>query len=137
MVKFPPEDGRPDQLLKLRPGTGMRRTLQMNKIVKWDSPCNEDLQCLCNCGMLVRRGMHLFEEPSTQERLMLENHNVSPSGPHGLSSLLVCFGLGVTVPPPPPPPFPTRASGAVLASDVPSSCEGVGEGRGDGDPNQA
>ena len=73
-VMFPPEDGRPDQLIELRPGSKMRRSLQKEKIMSWDAPCNEDLQCLCNCGILVRKGLELFAPPSTQERLMLENH---------------------------------------------------------------
>ena len=39
--------------------------------VKVDS-CNDDLQCLCKCGMVVRKGRKLLVPEASQERQMLK-----------------------------------------------------------------
>lgn len=69
-VVFPKEEGRADKIIALFPGRNIRQALIMNGVEM--GPCNEDLQCLCDCGMVVRKGRkHLVPEGS-QERQMLK-----------------------------------------------------------------
>lgn len=69
-VMFPPEEKRENKIIKLPPGRTFRQALIMNQI-KMDS-CNDDLQCLCKCGMVVRKGRKLLEPEASQERQMLK-----------------------------------------------------------------
>jgi len=70
-VMYPPDEGRPDREITLFPGQypNFRIALIMNGFEV--GPCNEDLQCCKDCGMLVRKGRALLNEPGTQERQML------------------------------------------------------------------
>ena len=69
-VIFPKDEGRADKIIRLPPGRLFRQALLMNQI-KMGS-CNEDLQCLCNCGMVVRKGRKLLVPEDSQERQMLK-----------------------------------------------------------------
>lgn len=69
-VMFPPEEERDDVTIRLDPRRDIRFSLIKNKIEMGN--CNEDMQCLCNCGMLVRKGMSLIKPMETQEAQMLK-----------------------------------------------------------------
>ena len=69
-VIFPKDEERADKVIRLPPGRLFRQALIMNQ-VKMGS-CNEDLQCLCNCGMVVRKGRKLLVPEDSQERQMLK-----------------------------------------------------------------
>ena len=69
-VMFPPEEKRENKIIKLPPGRTFRQALIMSG-VKLDS-CNDDLQCLCKCGMVVRKGRKLLVPEASQERQMLK-----------------------------------------------------------------
>lgn len=70
-VMFPPDEGRPDETVRLRPGRQIRGTLLKQGIDM--GPCGDDLQCCLTCGMLVRKGMALLEPMKTQEAQMLKS----------------------------------------------------------------
>jgi ferredoxin len=74
-VMFPKEEERADRTINLYPGTMLRQALIMNGIAV--EGCNEDLQCLCKCGMMVRKGRALLKPEESQERQMLNNKRMS------------------------------------------------------------
>ena len=69
-VIFPPDEKRDDKIIRLPPGRLFRQALIMNRVKM--GPCTEDLQCLCNCGMVVRKGRKLLVPEASQERQMLK-----------------------------------------------------------------
>ena len=72
-VCFPPEENKPDRVVRLYPGQKLQRALILGGIL--GEGCNDDLQCLRTCGVAIYKGGKLLEEKQTQERLMLENRN--------------------------------------------------------------
>ena len=54
-VMFPPEEKVPDRKIRLYQGRQVRQMLLLNRIPGIAS-CNDDLQCLCKCGMVMRPG---------------------------------------------------------------------------------
>jgi len=69
-VMFPPEDKRPDEVMRLRRGNQLRAELLKNRI---EMPfCGEDMQCCKNCVVLVRKGMALLKPQDVGERQMLK-----------------------------------------------------------------
>uniref|UniRef100_A0A7S2MMY2 2Fe-2S ferredoxin-type domain-containing protein n=1 Tax=Octactis speculum TaxID=3111310 RepID=A0A7S2MMY2_9STRA len=69
-VMFPPGDKQDDKKIRLMPGRKIRQALLTNG-VKMGS-CAGDLQCLCSCAILIRRGKALLAPSKTQERVMLK-----------------------------------------------------------------
>jgi hypothetical protein len=72
-VCFPPEENKPDRVVRLYPGQKLQRAFILSGIL--GKGCNDDLQCLRTCGVAIYKGGKLLEEKQTQERLMLENRN--------------------------------------------------------------
>ena len=70
-VMFPREEKRADKEIYLFKGMQVRQALIRNGI-KVQS-CNDDLQCLVKCGMVVRNGRALLQPQETQEKQMLNN----------------------------------------------------------------
>ena len=69
-VMFPRDEGKEDVTFKMRRGASLRAELLRNRV---DMPtCCEDMNCLCNCAVQVRKGAAVLEPPSTQEAQMIK-----------------------------------------------------------------
>ena len=69
-VMFPREEERKDVTFKMRRGASLRAELLRNRV---EMPtCCEDMNCLCNCAVQVRKGAAVLEPPSTQEAQMIK-----------------------------------------------------------------
>ena len=69
-VMFPREEGKADVTFKMRRGASLRAELLRNRV---EMPtCCEDMNCLCNCAVQVRKGAAVLEPPSTQEAQMIK-----------------------------------------------------------------
>ena len=69
-VMFPRDEGKADVTFKMRRGASLRAELLRNRV---DMPtCCEDMNCLCNCAVQVRKGAAVLEPPSTQEAQMIK-----------------------------------------------------------------
>mmetsp|Transcript_22997 Transcript_22997/g.59836 ORF Transcript_22997/g.59836 Transcript_22997/m.59836 type:complete len:287 (+) Transcript_22997:163-1023(+) len=69
-VMFPREEGKEDVTFKMRRGASLRAELLRNRV---EMPtCCEDMNCLCNCAVQVRKGAAVLEPPSTQEAQMIK-----------------------------------------------------------------
>ena len=69
-VMFPRDEGKADVTFKMRRGASLRAELLRNRV---EMPtCCEDMNCLCNCAVQVRKGAAVLEPPSTQEAQMIK-----------------------------------------------------------------
>jgi len=69
-VMFPREENQKDVTFKMRRGASLRAELLRNRV---EMPtCCEDMNCLCNCAVQVRKGAAVLEPPSTQEAQMIK-----------------------------------------------------------------
>ena len=69
-VMFPRDEGKEDVTFKMRRGASLRAELLRNRV---EMPtCCEDMNCLCNCAVQVRKGAAVLEPPSTQEAQMIK-----------------------------------------------------------------